>query len=93
MDKEEEVVIMVGGELRGLGLLPSPSLRVENLDGDSAGLDEGKTYGENRCVFAGPASEGDFGDDKEGREFGKKGEEDIELGVEVLTMAASRVGL
>ena len=91
MGKEEVVVICTGGELRGLGLRGSPSLRVENLDGDSAGRDVGKTCGENRCVFAGPASEGDFGD--KGREFGKKGEEDIELGVEVLTMAASRAGL
>ena len=85
------MVIWVGGELRGLGLRGSPSLKVENLDGDSAGRDVGKTYGENRCVFTGPGSEGDFGD--KGREFDKKGEEDIELGVEVLTMAASRAGL
>ena len=91
MGREEEVVVIcVGGELRGLGLRGSPSLKVENLDGDSAGRDVGKTYGENRWVFT-AASEGDFGD--KGREFGKKGEEDIELGVDVLTMAASRAGL
>lgn len=91
MGSEAVVVIMVGGELRGLGLRGSPSLRVENLDGDSAGRDVGKTYGENLWVFAGPDSEGDFGDKE--REFGKKGEEDIELGAEVLTIAANRAGL
>ena len=91
MGSEVAEGLCVGGELRGLGLRGSPSLRVENLDGDSAGRDVGKTYGENLCVFTGPCSEGDFGD--KGREFGKKADEEIELEVEVLTIAARRAGL
>jgi len=49
---------VAGGELRGLGLLASPSLAVEKCDGDSVArrcctipLLTGTIYGENRAGF------------------------------------------
>ena len=92
----------IGGELRGEGDLPaSPSLRVENLEGDSDGLEAGTTYGENLADLAeAELSTGDLGD-KVGSEVreaaARKGGEvvrgEAEPVLEVLTMAARSAGL
>ena len=85
-----------GGELRGEGDLPaSPSLNVENRDGDWLGRAVvGRTYGENLWDLTGLVASGDFGE-RAGREVERKGELSgaAEAAEDVLTMAASSAGL
>ena len=82
-----------GDDDRGDGVLPelSPSLRVENLEGESLfGLDDdGSEYGENLWLVLSD-SDGDLGEDTpDDREEDSNDDDDDD----VLTMAARRAGL
>ena len=85
----------MGGELLGLGLRVSPSLAVENREGDPDGRLVGRTYGENRWALNGLGGDGSVGD--LGDRAREEARRDVgawdEAGGEDLRAAASRAGL